>query len=89
MDWRCAGRLLLLPMQMVFCVLKAAICLVLPTRLRDLRGDIVLITGGGRGIGRQLAREFAKQGAKKVRVTYTVPSALCTLYCHMPGWCQP
>ncbi|KAM5141183.1 short-chain dehydrogenase/reductase 3 isoform 1-T1 [Mantella aurantiaca] len=66
MDWRCAGRLLLLPMQMVYCVLKAAICLLVPTRPRDLKGDIVLITGGGRGIGRQLAREFARQGAKKI-----------------------
>uniref|UniRef100_A0A8C9VWL9 Short-chain dehydrogenase/reductase 3 n=1 Tax=Scleropages formosus TaxID=113540 RepID=A0A8C9VWL9_SCLFO len=39
---------------------------LLPRARKDLSGDVVLITGGGRGIGRHLAKEFAKQGAKKV-----------------------
>ncbi|XP_078414296.1 short-chain dehydrogenase/reductase 3-like [Cetorhinus maximus] len=67
MEWRSLASLLLLfPVQMVFYVVKAAVLLLLPTRLRGLSRDTVLITGGGRGIGRHLAREFAKQGARKI-----------------------
>ncbi|XP_071623004.1 short-chain dehydrogenase/reductase 3 isoform X2 [Heliangelus exortis] len=66
MIWKWLGALLLFPVQMVYLVVKAAVCLVLPPKLRDLSMENVLITGGGRGIGRHLAREFAKRGARKV-----------------------
>jgi len=42
---------------------------ILPERLRklkDVRGQIVLITGGGGGVGRHLALNFARLGAKVV-----------------------
>lgn len=66
MIWKWLGALLLFPVQMVYLVVKAAVCLVLPPKLRDLSQENMLVTGGGRGIGRHLAREFARRGARKV-----------------------
>ena len=66
MDVRAVGCVLLLPIQIIYHTLRAGVRLLLPGRRRDLSGDVVLITGGGRGIGRHLAKEFAKCGAKKV-----------------------
>ncbi|KAL4622519.1 short-chain dehydrogenase/reductase 3-like isoform X1 [Arapaima gigas] len=60
------GAALLLCVHMALCILREGLRCLLPRARKDLRGDVVLITGGGRGIGRHLAKEFAKQGAKKV-----------------------
>ncbi|KAJ8387213.1 hypothetical protein AAFF_G00159320 [Aldrovandia affinis] len=66
MDLKCIATAVLFPIQIVYYILKASVCLLLPSKRRDLSSEVVLITGGGRGIGRHLAKEFAKQGAKKV-----------------------
>lgn len=77
MVWKWLGAVLLLPVQMLYLVLKAAVCALLPPKLRDLSGDTVLVTGGGRGIGRQLAREFARRGARKVRWDVGMGTCCC------------
>lgn len=66
MDLLGACRMLLFPVQLLYHVISASLSRLLPSRRKDLTKEVVLITGGGRGIGRHLAKEFAKQGARKV-----------------------
>ncbi|KAF7237606.1 Short-chain dehydrogenase/reductase 3, partial [Varanus komodoensis] len=66
MAWRWLGAWLLLAARMACSVAKALARALLPARPRDLAGDSVLVTGGGRGIGRCLALEFAKRRAWKL-----------------------
>ncbi|XP_049590040.1 short-chain dehydrogenase/reductase 3b [Syngnathus scovelli] len=66
MELRSACRVLLFPVQVLFYVVRSAVRWLVPSRRKQLSDDVVLITGGGRGIGRHLAKEFANQGARKV-----------------------
>lgn len=66
MEMKVLGCALLFPFQIVLSILKAIVRFFMRQKRRDLGTDVVLITGGGRGIGRHLAKEFAKQGARKV-----------------------
>ncbi|XP_063701471.1 short-chain dehydrogenase/reductase family 16C member 6-like [Culicoides brevitarsis] len=47
-------------------LLYATFRLFVPVEPKSLKGEIVLITGAGGGIGRQLALQYAKQGCKVV-----------------------
>lgn len=72
MELKVLGCAMLFPLQIFVCVLRAAVRLLTRQKRRDLGADVVLITGGGRGIGRHLAKEFAKQGAKKVQLLLSI-----------------
>ena len=67
MELKSACRMFLFPVQMLYYLVRASLASLLPSRRKDLSREVVLITGGGRGIGRHLAKEFAKQGSRKVK----------------------
>jgi len=42
------------------------VCFFWPRKYKDISDDVILITGGGKGIGRLIAVEFAKRKPKQV-----------------------
>ena len=55
-------------LKVCYFTLKSLFLLAIPSRNKSIADDIVLITGGGRGIGRQIALEFALQKPKHVKI---------------------
>ena len=61
-------ELLVLIQRVVLSIIKAVFELVCPPRPRDIRGQTVLVTGSGNGLGKLLAVDLAKLGAHLVLV---------------------
>lgn len=57
------GEVLLLLIQMCWITLEATYRLIVPIPEKSVEGEIVLITGAGHGIGRELALQYASHGA--------------------------
>ena len=56
--------LLHLVFEVVLSILVGLYRLVVPPPLKDVRGKVVVVTGAGHGIGRELALQFAGLGAR-------------------------
>lgn len=49
-----------------FICLKSLVGILLPNKYKDIKDDVILITGGGHGLGRQVALELALHQPKHV-----------------------
>ena len=59
-------ELLVLIQRVILSILKAAFELFCPPRPKDIRGQTILVTGSGNGLGKLLAIDLAKLGAHLV-----------------------
>lgn len=56
-------ELIALIISVIYYSLLSLYRLIVPVQLKSVKGEIVLITGAGHGIGKQLAIDYAKEGA--------------------------
>lgn len=61
-----AQDFLVLAAKIIFIMAKEIVRNVLPKAKKDLQGETVLITGSAQGVGKQLALDFSKLGARVV-----------------------
>lgn len=61
-----AQDVLIVAFKIVYILVKSIIRNILPKSKKDLSGETVLITGSAHGLGRQLALDISKHGARVV-----------------------
>ncbi|GBM55393.1 Epidermal retinol dehydrogenase 2 [Araneus ventricosus] len=64
--WEFSLETLLFLSKVVYIVVRETVLNILPKKKKDISGEVVLITGSAQGIGRQLAIQIARLGAKVV-----------------------
>ena len=74
-------RRLLVLLKNVACLLyKEAAAWMMETKAKSVQGDVILITGGGKGIGKQIALQFALHKPAHVSFGQRSPISNC-FYC--------
>jgi len=61
-----ARRLLVFLGTLLYAYAEALVKLLLPAKRKAVRGELVLVTGAARGLGRATAREFARHQSRLV-----------------------
>uniref|UniRef100_A0A8D8V0X0 Short-chain dehydrogenase/reductase 3 n=1 Tax=Cacopsylla melanoneura TaxID=428564 RepID=A0A8D8V0X0_9HEMI len=55
-----ASELILLIIKLIYCALESIILTLIPPSEKSLEGEVILLTGAGNGIGRELAKQFVQ-----------------------------
>lgn len=71
-------KVAMMPFVILYYMLESLCFLIIPIRHKDVRGQIVLITGAGSGIGQKMCVQFAKLGCKVVGVDVSAAGLMST-----------
>lgn len=61
-----ASELILLLVKLIYTALESVLLTLIPPREKSLEGEVILLTGAGNGIGRELAKQFVQHNVTLV-----------------------